>query len=112
MNKELDNPHGDPVCEECDLVMHEFAHLGIEGWCCDGCGWSWDNEWPEVVEIKPTIKKQMTDQEKNAARYQFILNCEDESVCELISQVMFEDVSELSTILDKLIEEKAASSIL
>jgi len=36
-----------PICEECDLEMHEFAcQVGdewISGWCCDGCGWSFDN---------------------------------------------------------------------
>lgn len=35
-----------PICEECDIEMHPFAtetkHGWVEGWSCDGCGWSFD----------------------------------------------------------------------
>lgn len=32
-----------PVCEECNVNMHPFAHDGISGYSCDGCGWYVDD---------------------------------------------------------------------
>ena len=37
-----------PVCEECDKEMYPFAAdvngRMVEGWGCDYCGWSFDDE--------------------------------------------------------------------
>lgn len=33
----------DPVCSECNLTMHRYAANGVQGWGCDGCGWSDDD---------------------------------------------------------------------
>ena len=37
-----------PICEECDIPMHRYGGQEgdryVEGWGCDGCGWSEDDE--------------------------------------------------------------------
>ena len=33
-----------PMCEECDVEMHRYAVGNVEGWSCDLCGWSWDDD--------------------------------------------------------------------
>lgn len=46
----LDNvfltPEKPPMCEECNEEMHRYGpalDTGKEGWQCDSCGWSWDD---------------------------------------------------------------------
>jgi hypothetical protein len=37
---------GNPICEECDVSMHEFACIAstppVSGWACPECAWSFD----------------------------------------------------------------------
>jgi hypothetical protein len=44
---------GNPVCEECNLMMIAWSFDGDSGYSCGGCGWSIDNEWPAKQEPNP-----------------------------------------------------------
>lgn len=58
-----------PICEECDLPMHPYAGQEgdeyVEGWGCDGCGWSEDtyrSGW-DAPTIKPEIEAPKTKED-------------------------------------------------
>lgn len=58
-------PHDyeEPICEECDIPMHRFGtetkNGYVEGWACQGCGWSFDDE-----EYEPEPQVPQTSQEQ------------------------------------------------
>lgn len=52
-----------PICEECDLEMHRFGADTrdgyVEGWACQGCGWSFDDENDYEPQVPNTSQEQI-----------------------------------------------------
>jgi hypothetical protein len=48
-----------PMCEECNYPLHRYHDptTGKDGWSCDLCGWSWDDDRGRTIYPVSTSTK-------------------------------------------------------
>lgn len=68
-----------PVCEECDFEMHRYGGMDgdsyVEGWGCDGCGWSEDDDYYQELNREPVVVPTYAQKQKELFEYWKKLGC-------------------------------------